>query len=69
MGDSTSKPAVMVNIRSPMKVNQIMNFYTVMSSGVGVSSSYYEFASTKIPNLMELKAFIFIVYYGLIMAW
>lgn len=69
MGSDTSKPTVMVNINHGYKVNQMMNFYTVMTSGVGISSSYYEFASTKIPNLFDAKALIFIAYYGLIMAW
>lgn len=69
MGSDTSKPTVMVNIRQPDAVNQMMNFYTNMAGGVGISSSYYGFATTSIPALMDFKAIIFIVYYGLIMAW
>ncbi|KAF1926840.1 P-loop containing nucleoside triphosphate hydrolase protein [Didymella exigua CBS 183.55] len=68
MGSDTSKPTVMVNIRQGPLVNQMMNFYTVMASGVGISSSYYEFASTRIPVTYDMKALIFIVYYGLVMA-
>lgn len=69
MGSDTSTPTVMVNIRQPDAVNRMMNFYTVMASGVGISSSYDGFATTQIPELMDFKAVIFIVYYGLIMAW
>ena len=69
MGDDTSKPTILVNIRQLSKVSQMMNFYNVMASGVGISSSYYEFATTTIPNLTDFKAEMFLVYYGLIMAW
>lgn len=69
MGSKDTKPTVMVNVRQSNMVNQIMNLFTVMASGVGISSSYYEFASTKIPELYDLKAMIFIIYFGLIMAW
>ncbi|KAJ8113658.1 hypothetical protein OPT61_g4255 [Boeremia exigua] len=68
MGSDTSKPTIMVNIRRPELVSQMMNFHTVMASGVGISSSYYGFATTKIPELIDYNALIFIVYYGLIMA-
>ena len=69
MGSNDSAPTVMVNIRQPNLAARIMNFYTVMASGVGISSSYYGFAVTKLQKLIELKAMIFIVYYGLIMSW
>ena len=69
MGDDTSKPTVMVNIRQPTKVNQIMNFYTVMAGGIGISTSFYEFATTQIPELKNLKVMMFVIIYGLIMAW
>jgi len=69
MGSESSKPTVMVNIRQGYLANQIFNFYTIMASGVGISSAYYEFASTNIPTLYDTKALIFIIYYGLIMAW
>ena len=69
MGSKDTKPTVMVNVRQSNMVNQIMNLFTVMASGVGISSSYYEFASTKIPELYDLKAMIFIIYFGIIMAW
>lgn len=69
LGDDTSKPTVLVNIGAPYKVTELMNFYTVMSSGIGISSSFFPFASTKIPNLTDMKALIFVIYYGLIMAW
>jgi len=69
MGSNNSEPTVMVNVRRPSAVNQIMNLYTIMASGVGISSSYYGFATTAIPALLDFKALIFIVYYGLIMSW
>lgn len=69
MGSKDSAPTVMINIRQPNLAARIMNFYTVMASGVGISSSYYSFASTRIPSLIDLKAMIFIVYFGLIMSW
>lgn len=69
MGSDTSEPTVMVNILQGYQANQMMNFYTIMASGVGISSAFYEFASTRIPLLYDLKALIFIIYYGLIMAW
>lgn len=69
MGSEDSEPTVMINVRNSMKTNQIMNFYTIMASGVGISSSYYEFASTRIPDLFDLKAMIFTIYFGLIMSW
>jgi ATP-binding cassette subfamily A (ABC1) protein 3 len=69
MGSKDSEPTVMVNIRQPRLVSRMMNFYTVMASGVGISSSYYAFATTRIPSLIDLKPMIFIVYFGLIMSW
>lgn len=69
MGDESSKPTVMVNVLQPNKVHEIMNFYTVMAGGVGISSSFFEFATTQLPPLTDFKALIFIIYYGLIMAW
>lgn len=69
MGDDASKPTVMINIGQTFKANKIMNFYSVMAGGVGISASFYEFASTQIPELKNLKAIIFVIYYGLIMAW
>ncbi|KAH6642349.1 hypothetical protein C7974DRAFT_99830 [Boeremia exigua] len=68
MGSNDSEPSVLVNIRRPDAANQMMNFYSVMASGIGISSSYYEFATTNIPVLIDFNALIFIVYYGLIMA-
>jgi ATP-binding cassette subfamily A (ABC1) protein 3 len=69
MGDSFSKPAVLVNARTASSPSQILNWFDVMSSGVGISGSYYEFAGTKIPSLIDIKPLMFIIYYGLIMAW
>lgn len=69
MGTKDTEPTVMVNMRQAREVNKMMNFYNIMAGGVGISSSYYEFASTRIPELYDLKPMIFIVYFGLIMAW
>jgi hypothetical protein len=69
MGDESSKPAVLVNIARPSRVAQIMNFYTVMAGGVGISAAFDEFATTRIPNLSDNRALMFVVYYGLIMSW
>lgn len=69
MGDRSSKPTILVNARTTASPNQILNWFNVMSSGVGVSASYYEFAETKIPSLIDIQPLMFIIYYGLIMAW
>jgi ATP-binding cassette subfamily A (ABC1) protein 3 len=69
MGDDTSKPTVLVNgqmINSPL---QMLNMFNVMTSNVGISASYYSFASTQIPSMIDIKPLSFIIYYGLIMAW
>ncbi|XPS68194.1 hypothetical protein M3J09_000484 [Ascochyta lentis] len=58
----------MVNIRNPNKVNEMMNFFTVMAAGIGISTSYFEFARNQLPPRVDVKALVFIVYYGLIVA-
>lgn len=69
IGDENSKPTVMVNVRQADEVSRILNFFDVVMSGVPISSSYYKFATIDIPLLYDFKALMFIVYYGLIMAW
>jgi ATP-binding cassette subfamily A (ABC1) protein 3 len=69
LGDETSKPTVLVNARNVLSSNQMMNMYNVMNSGVPISASYYSFAKTKIPTLIDTKPLMFIIYYGLIMSW
>jgi len=69
MGDANSKPTVMVNTHRADLSSQMLNMFNVMRSGVGISASYYSFAKTDIPNLVNIKPFLFIIYYGLIMAW
>ncbi|KAH7089962.1 hypothetical protein FB567DRAFT_315520 [Paraphoma chrysanthemicola] len=68
MGDANSKPTVLVNARRVDSSNQMLNMFNVMRSGVPISASYYSFPETKIPNLIDLKPLMFIIYYGLIMA-
>ncbi|KAH5480910.1 hypothetical protein HBI22_043750 [Parastagonospora nodorum] len=67
MGDGSSKPTVLMNVRQASSSAQMLNLLNVMKSGVGISSSYYPFAETVIPSLIDLKLLVFIVYYGLIM--
>jgi ATP-binding cassette subfamily A (ABC1) protein 3 len=69
MGDEKSRPTVLVNVRSTESSNQMLNMYNVMTSGVGISASYYSFAKTEIPSLIDVKSLMFIIYYGLIMSW
>jgi ATP-binding cassette subfamily A (ABC1) protein 3 len=69
MGDEKSSPTVLVNVRTTQSSNQMLNMYNILTSGVGISSSYYSFATTKIPSLVDIKPLMFIIYYGLIMAW
>jgi ATP-binding cassette subfamily A (ABC1) protein 3 len=69
MGDDSSKPTVLVRAQSVNSPNQMLNVLNVMKSGVKISASYYSFASTKIPELIDLNPLMFIIYYGLIMAW
>jgi ATP-binding cassette subfamily A (ABC1) protein 3 len=69
MGDGSSKPTVLVNGVQTDSSNQMMNLFNIMKSGVGISGSYYSFAGTKIPSLIDFKPLTFIVYYGLIMCW
>ncbi|KAH7411590.1 hypothetical protein DE146DRAFT_241928 [Phaeosphaeria sp. MPI-PUGE-AT-0046c] len=68
LGDAQSPPAVLVNARRIDPASSMMNMYTVMAGGVGISSSYYSFASIAIPELIDIKPLMFIVYFGLIMA-
>ncbi|KAI4612446.1 hypothetical protein J4E80_007179 [Alternaria sp. BMP 0032] len=68
MGDSSTNPTIMGDISGGAAMQQMLNFYNVMAGGVGISSSYNEFASTVIPSLMASDATMFIIYYGLIMA-
>jgi ATP-binding cassette subfamily A (ABC1) protein 3 len=69
IGDNSSKPTILVDIVQPASVLSMLNFYNTMASGVGISASYYEFAATTIPNLIDTTPLTFIIYYGLIMAW
>jgi ATP-binding cassette subfamily A (ABC1) protein 3 len=69
MGDDTSKPTVLVRAQNVGSPNQMLNMLNVMTGGVKISASYYSFASTKIPELIDIKPLMFIIYYGLIMAW
>jgi ATP-binding cassette subfamily A (ABC1) protein 3 len=69
MGDDNSKPTVLVKAQSVNSPNQMLNVFNVMKSGVKISGSYYSFASTSIPALVDMKPLMFIIYYGLIMAW
>jgi ATP-binding cassette subfamily A (ABC1) protein 3 len=69
MGDDNSKPTVLVKAQSVNSPNQMLNVFNVMKSGVKISGSYYSFASTSIPALIDMKPLMFIIYYGLIMAW
>jgi ATP-binding cassette subfamily A (ABC1) protein 3 len=69
MGDEKSSPTVLVNVRTTQSSNQMLNMYNILSSGVGISSSYDSFAITIIPSLINIKPLMFIIYYGLIMAW
>ena len=69
MGDETSKPTVLVNAMNVLSPSQMMNMYNVINSGVPISSSYYSFAKTKIPSLIDTKPLMFIIYYGLILSW
>jgi ATP-binding cassette subfamily A (ABC1) protein 3 len=69
MGDETTNPTLLVRVRNVNSANQILNMMNVMGSGVRISGSYYSFAATKIPQLIELKSLMFIIYFGLIMAW
>jgi ATP-binding cassette subfamily A (ABC1) protein 3 len=69
MGDKTSKPTLLVRVQNPDSSVQMMNMLNVMGSGVRISASYYSFAATKIPALIEVKSLMFIIYFGLIMAW
>ncbi|KAF2825651.1 P-loop containing nucleoside triphosphate hydrolase protein [Ophiobolus disseminans] len=68
MGDDKSGPTVLVNARRVDSSNQMLNIYNIMKSGVPMSGSYYSFASTTIPQLIDFKPLMFIIYYGLIMA-
>jgi hypothetical protein len=47
----------------------MLNFYNNLIGGVGISAAYYEFAVTVIPDLIDVSSLMFIIYYGLIMAW
>jgi ATP-binding cassette subfamily A (ABC1) protein 3 len=69
MGDDGSKPTVLVRAQTISSPNQMLNVLNVMKSGVKISGSYYSFASTQIPELIEMAPLMFIIYYGLIMAW
>jgi ATP-binding cassette subfamily A (ABC1) protein 3 len=69
MGDENSSPTVLVNVRSTQSSSQMLNMYNILTSGVGISGSYYSFATTKIPSLINIKPLMFIIYFGLIMAW
>jgi ATP-binding cassette subfamily A (ABC1) protein 3 len=69
MGDEGSSPTILVNMGSTRSSNQMLNMYNILTSGVGISASYYSFATTKIPSLIDVKPLMFIIYYGLIMAW
>jgi hypothetical protein len=69
LGDEKTAPTLLVNARSPTSPNQMLNMYNVLTTGVGVSASYYAFAATEIPSLIDIKPLMFIIYYGLIMAW
>lgn len=69
LGDAKTPPAVLVNARNVDGASQMLNMYNVMAGGVGISSSYYSFASIKVPDLINLKPLMFIIYFGLIMAW
>ncbi|KAF2024589.1 P-loop containing nucleoside triphosphate hydrolase protein [Setomelanomma holmii] len=68
MGDEKSEPTVLVNARRVDSSNHMLNMFNVMRSGVPISASYYSFAQTKIPSLIDTKPLMFIIYYGLIMA-
>ncbi|KAI4950383.1 hypothetical protein J4E91_004265 [Alternaria rosae] len=68
MGDSSTSPTIMGDISGGAAMQQMLNFYNVMAGGVGISSSYNEFASTVIPSLIASDPTMFIIYYGLIMA-
>tara|TARA_R110002003_G_scaffold141_32_gene13124 strand:- start:3539 stop:5059 length:1521 start_codon:yes stop_codon:yes gene_type:complete len=69
LGDGSSKPTVLVNARRADLSGQMLNMFNVMRSGVPISASYYSFPQTKIPSLIDVKPLMFIIYYGLIMAW
>jgi ATP-binding cassette subfamily A (ABC1) protein 3 len=69
MGDSSTNPTIMGDISGGAAMQEMLNFYNVMAGGVGISSSYNEFASTVIPTLIASEPLGFIIYYGLIMTW
>jgi hypothetical protein len=60
---------VLINARSAPSSLNMLNLFNIMKSGVGISASYYSFAQTKTPSLIDVKVLVFIVYYGLIMCW
>lgn len=69
MGDRSSKPTVLMNARRADSPLNMLNLLNIMQSGVGISASYYSFAQTTTPSLIDVKVLVFIVYYGLIMCW
>lgn len=69
MGDSTSQPAILGNVRSMTSMSQMANFFNTMLSGVPISAAYEQFAATTIPTLIDFVPLMFIIYYGLIMCW
>ncbi|KAH8716914.1 hypothetical protein GQ44DRAFT_829766 [Phaeosphaeriaceae sp. PMI808] len=68
MGDEKTRPTLLVNARRVDSSNQILNIYNIMANRVPIAASYYPFARTTIPSLIDIKPLMFIIYYGLIMS-
>lgn len=69
MGDGASKPTILGKIGDSTAILGMQNFYNNMAGGVGISASYFAFAVTVIPDLIDFLPLTFVIYYGLIMAW
>jgi ATP-binding cassette subfamily A (ABC1) protein 3 len=69
MGDGASKPTILGKIGDSSAILAVQNLYNNMAGGVGISASYFAFAVTRIPDLIDFLPLTFVIYYGLIMAW
>jgi ATP-binding cassette subfamily A (ABC1) protein 3 len=65
MGD---KPAVVYNAQTQDAGIAMQNFFNVVKTGVPISTAYESLPSAFIPQVIDFKPLLFILYYGLISA-
>jgi ATP-binding cassette subfamily A (ABC1) protein 3 len=66
LGDDNA-PVVFSSARAVV-ATRMLNLLNNILSGVGISASYDEFDEQVLPTTFDVKAVLFVIYYGLIMA-